>query len=136
MAGGIHTPNRRASMNRNRKGSKRRRVKVPVWTLVQAQDVMPYLTSVMRSVREHQLEAQRHDLTARRLAHQPGRLNRDALIAHEEAVRDGQAATEQFQSALGELETLGIYCLDPIQGEALIPFVHEEQLAWYVFDLL
>ncbi len=25
--------------------------------------------------------------------------------------------------------------LDPVHGQALVPFVHEEQLAWYVFDL-
>ena len=28
-----------------------------------------------------------------------------------------------------------MYCADPIAGLAFIPFVHNEQLAWYVYDL-
>lgn len=122
-------------MNRNRKSSKRRRQTIQVWTHAQAQAALPYVASVVRSLREHALEAQGHRLTLKRLAKQPGRPNRAALIAHEETVRDAEAAEERFQDALGELQELDIYCLDPMRGEALIPFVHEEQLAWFVYDL-
>ena len=33
------------------------------------------------------------------------------------------------------LQAIDVYCLDPIQGLALIPFVHDKQLAWFVYDL-
>jgi hypothetical protein len=34
-----------------------------------------------------------------------------------------------------ELAVLDVYSHDPVKGHALIPFVHDEQLAWYFFDL-
>src|SRR5579859_6772965 len=42
-------------MKRNSKGAKRRRT-IQVWTLAQAKSAAPYLTSVVRSLREHTLE--------------------------------------------------------------------------------
>jgi hypothetical protein len=106
-----------------------------VWTYSQAQKALPYVASIVRSLREHQLEALRCQLDAERLARQPGRPARAALIAHEEATRGAEQAEERFQESLEELHTLDIYCLDPVQGLALIPFAHQEQLAWFVFDL-
>jgi hypothetical protein len=37
--------------------------------------------------------------------------------------------------AAEELAELDVYSLDPLKGQALVPFVHDEQLAWYIFDL-
>src|SRR5262249_54978513 len=123
-------------MNRHGKRSRRRRrVVLPVWTYAQAQRAVPYLRSIMRSLREHRLEAQGHERTAQQWANRPGRPNRAALLAREDAVQEAARANTRFEEALHELEAIGIYCLDPIRGEALIPFVNEQQLAWYVFDL-
>jgi hypothetical protein len=122
-------------MKRKPKRSKRREQVIPVWTHAQAVGAMPYLTSIVRSLRDHRLDAVRHDRTAKRLASQFGRPNRHNLIAHQEEFREAQIANDRFQDALQELHELGIYCLDPIRGEALIPFINEQQLAWYVFDL-
>ena len=36
---------------------------------------------------------------------------------------------------MNELGRLDVYCIDALAGVAFIPFVHEDQLAWYVFDL-
>jgi hypothetical protein len=122
-------------MKRNQKESKQRRQILQVWSHDQARAALPYIASVLRSLREHKLEAQTHQLTASRLADRPGRPDRETLIAHEEALKAAQKAENQFQEALDELQTLDVYCLDPIGGQALVPFVHDDQLAWYVYDL-
>jgi hypothetical protein len=89
----------------------------------------------MQSIRENRIDAQRYELAARRLADCSGRPTRHDLIAREECRKDGQTATDRFEEALQELQDLGIYCLDPVRGEALVPFVQEQQLAWFVYDL-
>jgi hypothetical protein len=122
-------------MKNNQKGTRRRRQTLRLWSHAQAQAALPYFASVMRSVREHQLEAQRQHLAATRLAQRPGRPDRATLIAQEEASRAADRAKERFQEALIELHRLDVYCIDPIAGQALIPFVHDNQLAWFVYDL-
>ena len=123
------------SMNRKPKKAKGSQQVLPVWTYIQAQSVVPYLTSVMRSLRDHQLEVQKSDLATRRLANKPGRPDRATLIAQHEAVQETQRAWERYDDALEELNSLGIFCLDAVDGEALVPFEHENQLAWFLFDL-
>jgi hypothetical protein len=121
-------------MNRNRHGSKRRRQRMRLWDYAQARDVAPYVASIMTSIREHWLDAVGHDLRMRRLAAEPGQPDRNRLIAHAEAVEGGQRANDKLQEALEELHGLDIYCVDPVQGEALIPFKHSNQLAWFVYN--
>jgi hypothetical protein len=121
-------------MNRNRHGAKRRRQRIRLWDYAQARGVLPYVSSIMASIREHWLEAVGHDLRVRRLVARPGRPDRDRLIAHSEAVDGGRRASEKLQAALEELQALDIYCVDPVQGEALIPFKHSNQLAWFVYN--
>ncbi|HXG10010.1 MAG TPA: DUF2203 family protein [Gemmataceae bacterium] len=122
-------------MNRNRKGASRRQETIRPWTYAKARAALPYLASIVRSLREHRLEALRYRLAAQRLADRPGRPDRKALIAHEEALRDARQAEERFAEALAELEAIGVYCLHPVHGRALIPFVYNDQLAWFVYDL-
>jgi hypothetical protein len=122
------------AMKRN-KSTKSRRQVIPVWTYEQARKASPYLASILRSVREHQIDAQRHDFAAKRLANAPGRPDRKSLIAHADATRDSGRAQDRVAEALGELDDLGIECLDPIRGIALVPFANEKQLAWFVYDL-
>jgi nitroreductase len=121
-------------MKRDQKGAKRRRRQIRVWTLEQARAALPYLSSVMRSLREHRLEAVTQHRSAERLANRPGRPDRDALIAQTEATQAAEQADERFHEALAELRALDIHLLDPIAGQALIPFAHDENLAWYVYD--
>jgi len=117
-------------MKRNQKGTKRRPRQIRVWSLEQARTSLPYLSSVLRSLREHRLEAVTQHRNAQRLADRPGRPDRDSLIAHTEAVKAAEQASARFQEALAELEALDIFLIDPIAGQALIPFVHDENLAW------
>ncbi len=122
-------------MKRNRKGSRRRRQTIQVWTHEQARAVLPYLASILRSLREYRLEWQYQQRRARQLAQRSGRPDRNTLISHQDALEAAQQAQDNFQAALEELHQLDVYCLDPIRGEALIPFVYANQLAWFVYDL-
>jgi hypothetical protein len=122
-------------VKRNRNSEKRRRQVIQVWTYEQALRVLPYVASIMRSLREHRLDAQQAARETNRLKDRPGRPNRTALIAQEDAERRGRTSEQLFQEALDELHTLDIYCLDPTRGLALIPFARENQLAWFVYDL-
>lgn len=121
-------------MKRN-KGAKATRETLQVWSLNQARSAIPYLTSVIRSMRDFALQSKscRHRVVC--LARQHGRPTRANLIALQEAERDAREAETRYLDASADLEALDVFTLDPIRGQALIPFVHEEQLAWFVFDL-
>jgi hypothetical protein len=89
----------------------------------------------MRSLREHRLEAARWHLKAGRLAAKFGKPSRTAIIAHEEALREARLAEDRYEEALHELQSLGVYCQNPVHGQALLPFIHGHLLAWFIFDL-
>jgi hypothetical protein len=122
-------------VKRQPKGAKERTQTIQVWTYEQVQAAAPYITSILRSLREHALEALQYYHRVKRLANRPGRPDRSAIIAHHEAEKDAARADDRFRDALAELQVMDIYTLDPIQGQALVPFVHNDQLAWYIFDL-
>jgi hypothetical protein len=106
------------------------------WTFAAAQTVLPYLASVMGSLRDHRLDALRHNLASQRLREQPGKPGRrDTLLALETVAREARLAEENYQETLAELQSLGIHCLSAVGGLALIPFYEYEQLVGYVFDL-
>jgi len=121
-------------MKRNSKGAKRRRT-IQVWTLAQAKSAAPYLTSVVRSLREHTLEGLACRRRLRHIDERPGRPDRDALIARQEADDTARHSEDRAAEAAAELAALDIRPFNAVHGQALVPFVHEEQLAWYVFDL-
>jgi hypothetical protein len=122
-------------MKRQPKGSKPRRKAIQVWTYDQAVKAVPYLSSVVRSLREHATELAAARGEARRLNDRAGRPDRSTLIALENAQGDARRAEAHMEDDLDELERMDVYSLDPFRGQALVPFVHQEQLAWYVFDL-
>jgi hypothetical protein len=122
-------------VKRQPKGAKERAQTIQVWSYEQARAAVPYISSILRSLREHALEALRHYHRVKRLANRPGRPDRATIIAQHEAEAEARRADERFRDALDELQEMDIYTLDPIQGQALVPFVHNDQLAWFIFDL-
>lgn len=120
-------------MKRNSKKLPRRPLRI--WTFEQVLRAVPYLSSVLRSLREHRLDMVTHHLKVQRLEEKPGRPDRAALLAVGEAQRAADQARDRFEDARRELRALDIRCLDPLTGQALIPFLHEGELAWYIFDL-
>jgi hypothetical protein len=130
------TPNEESqTVKRQPKGAKERAQTIQVWTYEQAQAAVPYISSILRSLREHALEALQYYHRARRLANRPGRPDRAAIIAQQEAEKEARRADDRFRDDVAELEVMDIYTLDPIQGQALVPFVYNDQLSWYIFDL-
>jgi hypothetical protein len=106
-----------------------------LWTFEEARAAVPYLSSVVRSLREHYLEilAKRREVQV--LTERHGQPDRRALIEEQEARRDLEKAEQDYQDALEELSELNVQPLDPGEGMALVPFVQGNELAWYVFDL-
>ncbi len=122
-------------MKSHRDGTKRRPRTLRAWTYEEARKALPYVTSIMSNLREYRLEALQHDRTAKELARRPGRPDRATIIAREDAVSTAQQVDARYQESLEELHSLDVFCLDPLRGEAVIPFAHNEQLAWFLYDL-
>jgi hypothetical protein len=106
-----------------------------LWTLEEAQAAVPYFSSVARSRSEHYLEILAKRREVQMFTGRHGRPDRKALIEEQEVRRDLHKAEQDFQDALEELSELNVHPLDPGQGVALVPFIQDNQPAWYVFDL-
>lgn len=121
-------------MNRNRKGARARQTTIRAWTYDQAKNALPYIGAVMGSIRERWIDAQNLDRKSRQLATRPGRPNRQHLLAEEETRRQAREALDAFRDAQEELNTLDIFCTDPVRGEAVIPFISDKELAWLIYE--
>ena len=115
--------------------TRRTRHLLRMWTFDQAKAVLPYLSSIVRSLREHTLDLQAARRRIALLDARPGRPDRQTLIAAEEARQTLIRLEGEFTLALEELAALDIHPLDAGRGQALVPFLHDEQLAWFIFDL-
>jgi hypothetical protein len=106
-----------------------------LWSYDAALRASPYLRAVVRSLREHWLQLQSVRRQIDRLDSRPGRPDRQTLIRRAVAVQELDQADMKFEETFDELKAIDVYCLDPAQGLALIPFGKGDELAWYVFDL-
>jgi hypothetical protein len=106
-----------------------------LWTYEAALSAVPYVRAVVRSLREHWLHVQSVRRQIQRLDSRPGRPDRQTLIRGAVAVKELDQANIEFEEAFDELKAIDVYCLDPAQGLALIPFGKGDELGWYVFDL-
>src|SRR5262249_29451162 len=122
-------------MRSNPKETKRRKRTIRVWTLDEATAAVPYIASVVRSLRDHWLDAAAKHQMSDRLESLPGRPDRNRLIAQAEATRVAGEADDRYLDARHELTALDIYCIEPARGEALVAFLKDNQLAWFIFDL-
>jgi hypothetical protein len=106
-----------------------------LWTYAEAQKVVPYLRSIVGSLRDNWLDIAQARRQMQLLDARPGRPDRRSLILKEECNREIIRAEAKLEESLGEMNLLSAYCLDPTGGLALIPFRHGSELAWFVFDL-
>jgi hypothetical protein len=132
-AGSRYLRKRNAAMKRHRRSTKNQQT-IQVWTLEKARNLVPYLTSIIDSMREARLEGQAHATRVAKLEARHGRPNRDQILEIADEKTIVEEACERFQAAQEELRQFDVYCIHPTQGLALIPFVNEEQLAWFIFD--
>src|SRR5215831_7435580 len=122
-------------MRSNPKETKRRKRTIRVWTLDEATAAVPYIASIVGSLRDHWLDSVAKHQMSDRLESLPGRPDRNLLIAKSEAIREADEADNRYLAARDELTALDIYCIEPTRGEALVGFLKDNQLAWFVFDL-
>jgi hypothetical protein len=106
-----------------------------LWTFEEAQAAVPYFSVVTRSLREHYLEMSAKSREVQKFTERHGRPDRKARIEQQEACRDLLKAAQDYRDTLEELSALGVQPLHADQGIALVPFVHDDQSAWYIFDL-
>jgi hypothetical protein len=120
-------------MKRRHERSERMRA-VRLWDWSDATKAVPYLRSVIASLREHWLEVLNADHRLRALDKKKGPARRERLLEVKASQDERERAHVKFDDALEELNSVDVYLLDPVQGLALIPFRKEDDLAWYVFD--
>jgi hypothetical protein len=110
-------------------------VSLRMWTYPDALKAVPYIRSLMQSLREGWLEMRQAQQVVERTKARPGRPNRDTLILLEESQRDVERQEARLEEIVTDMMALSAYCVDPGAGLAVIPFLRGQELAWYVFDL-
>jgi len=110
-------------------------VNLRLWALPDVYKAVPYIRSLMQSLRDGWLELRQAQESVERAKARPGRPNRDTLIQMEESQRDVERAEAGLQDIVTDMMALSAYCVDPVAGLAVIPFLRGQELAWYVFDL-
>ncbi len=110
-------------------------INLRLWALPDVFKAVPYIRSLMQSLREGWLDLRQAQETVERTKALPGRPTRDILIRLEEAQRDVERAETRLEEIVADMMALSAYCVDPVAGLAVIPFLRGQELAWYVFDL-
>ena len=121
-------------MKRPRKSTgKSRRMKViRLWNYPEAARAVPYLRSVLESLRVNYIDALRHRQDVQKLSDK--RPDRATLIALDDARKELEHSEDAFKDNHRELRKLDVFLLDPLNGIALVPTQKDEELAWMVFD--
>lgn len=114
---------------------KKNQKQIPVWSYQQAKKALPYLLEITRAIRENYLASQSSKRQLEIIDHKKGRHDRMDFIKIQELGVEIQQAQSKFQQDIDELEEMGIFLVSPIQGLIAIPFVIEEQLAWFLLDI-
>ena len=117
---------------RDKKRAKNARV-IRLWSLQEAGKAVPYLHSVIGSIRENWLDVQSLKRDAN-LVEKRVPAGTKRLIALARAKSDVDSAETRFAEAIEELSRIDVFLLDPVRGLAFVPFRQGEELAWYLFD--
>ncbi len=120
-------------MKRRHRNKKRPVRVIRLWAKEDVEKAVPYLRSVVGSLREHWLAVQSLQREAALLGRRPAK-TRDQILAETSVQENSARAEQRFEDALSELTKIDVFLLDPVQGLALIPFRKEDELAWFVFD--
>lgn len=117
---------------RDRSDNRMRVMNLWIWSdVVKA---IPYLHSVVGSLREHWLDVLTAQKDLDKSAAREGLANRQQLLDDKALESDRVRAQEKFDDAIEELTKIDVFLLDPVRGLALIPFRKEDDLGWYIFD--
>src|ERR1700735_1628967 len=100
-------------MKRHRSSGKNQQT-IQVWTLEQARSLLPYLISIIDSMREARLEGQAHATRVAKLEARHGRPKREQILAIADEKTMIEGARERFESAHAELRQSDVYCIHPV----------------------
>lgn len=106
-----------------------------LWDRGDADKAVPYLRSLVGSLRENWLEMLSLKRRFALAADKKSGATRQQLLNAEKQADDLQRAQTRFDDALNELTQIDVFLLEPVRGLALIPFRQIDDLAWYVYDL-
>ena len=120
-------------MKPRRERSKRMRI-MHLWSWSEVAKAVPYLGSVIGSLREHWLDVLNAQRKIDKESARPGRASRQQIIDMQADQDERHQAQTRFDDALQELNKVDVFLFDPIRGLALIPFRKGDELAWYIFD--
>jgi hypothetical protein len=105
-----------------------------LWSWKDVVKAIPYLHSIIDSLREHWLDILTVQRDIDKAAARPGLASRQQIIEDQAHLEDRHRAQGKFDDALEELTKIDVFLLDPVRGLAMIPFRKEDEMAWYVFD--
>lgn len=114
---------------------KRKHLLVQIWSYGQTIKALPYLIEVLRSLRENYLAMRFAKHRSLKISQSKGRPDRSAFIAKQEAQVDSETASLKYQQDVAELESMGMFVVSPENAIVAIPFIEEEQLAWFILEL-
>ena len=103
--------------------------------LAAARKANPYFRSLSQSLRDIWLELRQNEQARRHLEARPGKPNRNALIAVQELDRNLSRLETRLEEVTGEMTDISVFCIDPREGLAAVPFLRGQELAWFIFDL-
>jgi Uncharacterized conserved protein (DUF2203) len=106
-----------------------------LWTREGADKAAPYIRSLVQSLRDGWLELRQAQEQVRRVEARPGKPDRQALILLEESQRECARAETKLEEIMNEMLPLSLFAVDPVAGLVVIPFMRDDALAWFVFDL-
>lgn len=106
-----------------------------LWTFAGVSKAIPYIRSLVQSMRDGWLELRQAQERVRRVTARPGKPDRDSLILLEESQREVARTEARLEATIDEMMVLSAFCVDPGAGITVIPFMKGEELAWFVFDL-
>lgn len=110
-------------------------VTLRLWSHEGAVKAIPYLRSLSQSLREEWLTFRQAKAQVERLESRPGRPDREVLIRLEDLQRELAHTEEELDETVREMQSLSAFCVDPAAGQVAIPFLHQNELAWYLFDM-
>jgi hypothetical protein len=105
-----------------------------LWTWSEVAKAVPYLRSVIGSLREHWLDILNIQRQIDKTEAGKGPAKRQQMMDMQAHHDERSRAQAKFDDALEELNKVEVYLYDPIRGLAMIPCRKRDDLAWYVFD--
>ena len=94
-------------------------VSLRLWAYPDAIKAVPYIRSLVQSLREWWLELRQAQENVDRTKARPGRPNRDTLILLEESQRDVDRKEAGLEEIVTDMMTLSAYSVDPGAGLAV-----------------